>query len=253
MAKTKDYQKTLERLQVALVRTQQHLMETGEKVLVIFEGRDAAGKDGSIQRIVEHLSIRNTRVVALPKPSDRERTEWYFQRYVDELPSGGEIVIFNRSWYNRAGVERVMGFSTAEEQEIFLRDVPKFESLLLDSKLTLIKLWLDISKDEQDKRLDARVSDPLKALKTSPLDAVAQQRWSAYSAARDEMLRRSHTDSAPWVCVRADHKKPARLNIIRHLLHTIAPKEIAEAIEAPDKDVLFPFELAALGDGRLHK
>ncbi|HYD44465.1 MAG TPA: polyphosphate kinase 2 [Phenylobacterium sp.] len=257
MGKRKDakkaYEAELEKLQIALVRTQQHTVETGEKDLVIFEGRDAAGKDGTIERIVEHLSIRNTRVVALPKPSDRQRSEWYFQRYTAHLPAAGELVLFNRSWYNRAGVERVMGFSTAAEQEVFLRDVPAFESMLLDSGMTLTKLWLDISKEEQAERLEARRTDPLKALKISPLDAVAQERWSAYTAARDEMLKRTHTPEAPWVCVRADDKKTARLNVIRHLLHRIAPKALLEGIDKPDPAILFPFEPAALTDGRLHR
>jgi polyphosphate kinase 2 len=257
MGKKKDaknaYKAELEKLQAALVRTQQHTVESGDKDLVIFEGRDAAGKDGSIKRIVEHLSIRNTRVVALPKPSDRERTEWYFQRYTPHLPAGGELVLFNRSWYNRAGVERVMGFSTAAEQETFLRGVPAYEGMLLDSGMTLTKIWLDISKDEQAERLVARRTDPLKALKVSSLDAVAQERWAAYSAARDEMLTRTHSEAAPWVCVRADDKKTARLNIIRHLLHRIAPKEIAKGVDKPDPAILFPFELSALTDGRLHR
>lgn len=249
----KAYEAELEKLQIALVRTQQHTVEAAEKDLVIFEGRDTAGKDGAIKRIVEHLSIRNTRVVALPKPSDRERSEWYFQRYTPHLPAGGELVLFNRSWYNRAGVERVMGFSTAAEQEVFLRDVPAYETMLLDSGMTLTKLWLDISKDEQAARLEARRTDPLKALKISPLDAVAQERWGAYTAARDEMLKRTHTDAAPWVCVRADDKKAARINIIRHLLHRIAPKHALDGVEKPDPSILFPFELSALTDGRLHR
>ncbi len=247
----KAYDKTLEKLQIALVRWQQLAVERGDKVLVIFEGRDAAGKDGAIKRITEHLSIRATRVVALPKPSDRERSQWYFQRYVQHLPAAGELVIFNRSWYNRGGVEPVMGFCTRAEAEVFLRDVPAFESMLIDSGITLIKLWLDISKDEQDRRLDDRRSDPLKALKVSPLDAVAQEKWKAYSAARDEMLTHTHSVIHPWACVKADDKKAARLAIIQHLLAIIAPAKLRKGIDRPDPAVLFPFEPEALGDGRL--
>jgi polyphosphate kinase 2 len=250
MAKTDD-EKELERHQLALVRWQQHAMETGEKVLIIFEGRDAAGKDGAIHAITEHMSVRNTRVVALPKPSDRDRTRWYFQRYAPRLPASGETVIFNRSWYNRAGVERVMGFSTPKEQEIFLRDAPTFEAMLLESELKIVKLWLDVSKAEQARRLKERRTDPLKALKSSPLDAAAQDRWDDYSKARDEMLMRTSSTNAPWICVRADHKKRARLNIIRHLVATLAPKRIAKHLEPPEPEVLFTFEPAALEDGRL--
>ena len=254
MSKSDDaYETELERHQLALVRYQQHAIEKGEKALVIFEGRDAAGKDGSLRVITEHLSVRATRVVALPKPTDRERSQWYFQRYVPHLPSCGETVLFNRSWYNRGGVEPVMGFCTAEEHEAFLRAVPGFEGMLVDAGIRLIKVWLDVSKGEQAKRLKDRKDDPLKVMKSSPLDAAAQERWDAYSVARDEMLKRTHTDATPWVCVRGDHKKPARLNIIRHLVRTLAPKDIAKPIDAPDPAVLFPFELAALSDGRLER
>jgi polyphosphate kinase len=253
MSKTDDYDEELEGLQLALVKFQEHAIAAGEKVLVIFEGRDAAGKDGTIKRVVEHMSVRNTRVLALPKPSDRERTQWYFQRYVPHLPSASEVVIFNRSWYNRAGVEPVMGFCTPEEHEAFLRDVPVFEDMQVANDLKLVKFWLDISKEEQAKRLKARHQDPLKALKSSPLDDAAQAKWDGYSAARDEMLRRTHTDKAPWICVRADHKKAARLNVLRHLLKALAPKDIAKPTKAPDPAVVFPFELKALTDGRLQK
>ncbi|RAK60032.1 polyphosphate kinase 2 [Phenylobacterium hankyongense] len=241
----------LEQRQLALVHWQQHAMAEPEKVLVIFEGRDAAGKDGAIRAVTEHLSVRNTRVVALAKPSDQERSQWYFQRYVARLPAGGETVIFNRSWYNRAGVERVMGFSTAEEQEVFLREVPGFEAMLLESGLKIVKFWLDVSKSEQAKRLEQRRTDPLKVMKSSPLDAAAQEKWDAYTDARDEMLRRTSTPAAPWICVRGDHKKAARLAIISHLVHALAPPAIAREVAPPDPDVLFQFELAALTDGRL--
>jgi polyphosphate kinase 2 len=251
MAKDDDTNGDLEQAQLALVHWQQHAMEAEEKVLIIFEGRDAAGKDGSIRAVTEHLSVRNTRVVALPKPSDRERSQWYFQRYVRYLPACGETVIFNRSWYNRAGVERVMGFSEPEEQEAFLRDVPTFEQMLVESGLKVVKLWLDVSKAEQAERLKDRRDNPLKVMKSSPLDAAAQEKWDAYSKARDEMLRRTDAPMAPWTCVRSDHKKRARIAIIRHLVKTLAPKKIAAEVDEPDPEILFPFELSALSDGRL--
>ena len=251
MSKKDDYDRELEALQTAMVRFQQGAMESGEKDLVIFEGRDAAGKDGAIKRIVEHLSIRATRVVALPKPTERERTQWYFQRYVPHLPAAGELVILNRSWYNRGCVERVMGFSTPAEQETFLQDAPTFERMLTDGGVQVVKLWLDISREEQAKRLDKRRSDPLKALKVSPLDAVAQEKWAAYSAARDEMLARTHSDHAPWTLVKTDDKKTARLNILRFLLKALAPAGIARDVAEPDPEVVFPFSEAALE--RLHR
>jgi polyphosphate kinase 2 len=251
MSNDNDYRRKIEALQVELVRYQQAAIASGAKDLVIFEGRDAAGKDGAIKRIVEHLSVRNTRVVALPKPTDRERTEWYFQRYVRYLPAASELVVFNRSWYNRGGVEPVMGFCTPKEHETFLRDAPIFEAMLAENGIRIVKIWLDISKDEQAKRLKARTTDPLKTLKISPLDAVAQAKWDEYSAARDQMLRRTHTDEAPWTIVRTDSKKAARIAIMRHLLKVLAPKDIAKAVPKPDPKVLFEFEVEALADGRL--
>ena len=247
------YKSELKALQIDLVRLQTWAMAQNEKILVVLEGRDAAGKDGVIKRITEYLSPRNTRVVSLPKPNERELSEWYFQRYVAHLPACGEFVIFNRSWYNRAGVERVMGFSTPAQQEQFLVDVPGFERMLTDAGIRLIKYWLDISKDEQAQRLTERREDPLKQLKVSPLDAVAQKKWKAYSQARDEMLIRTNSKDAPWICVHNDDKKPGRVNLIRHLLHTVAPKEIREGVEQPDPAIVFPFSLEAMTDGRLAK
>ena len=247
------YEKELADLQLALVRFQQDAIATGAKAVIVFEGRDAAGKDGAIKRITEHLSIRNTRVAALPKPSDRERTQWFFQRYIAQLPAAGELVIFNRSWYNRGGVEPVMGFCTPDEHRQFLTDVPVFETMLAQSGTQLVKIWIDISKKEQSKRLDDRRTDPLKVLKISPLDAEAQKHWSDYSAARDEMLTASHTATAPWTCVRGDDKEAARINVMRFLVRRLAPKAIAKDVAAPDKDVVFPFEIAALSDGRLER
>ena len=253
MPRNHDDDPELQARQLALVKWQQGAIARGEKVLIIFEGRDAAGKDGSIRVLTEHLSVRNTRVVALPKPSDREKTQWYFQRYVPRLPAAGETVIFNRSWYNRAGVERVMGFSTPEEQEVFLRQVPAFEAMLLESGLRLVKIWLDVSKKEQAERLAERRDDPLKVLKASPMDAAAQERWDAYSDARDEMLKRTSTALSPWVCVRSDHKHKARLATLSHLAHALAAPAIAATVPPPDPAVLFPFETAALTDGRLER
>ena len=247
------YEAELQKRQLALVQWQQHAMHAGEKVLIIFEGRDAAGKDGSIHALTEHMSVRATRVVALAKPSDRERSQWYFQRYVPRLPAGGETVIFNRSWYNRAGVERVMDFATPEEVERFLREVVPFEGMLVDSGMQIVKLWLDVSKAEQKERLDERQTDPLKALKASPLDAEAQKRWDGYTAARDEMLRRTQSNAAPWTIIRSDHKKKAHLALLSHLVHTLAPKHIADEVDPPDPEVLFAFELTALEEGKLER
>lgn len=245
------YEHDLRRLQIDLVKSQIWAIEHGKKALVIFEGRDAAGKDGTIQRLVEHLSPRNTRVTALPKPSDREASEWYFQRYVRYLPAAGEWVVFNRSWYNRAGVERVMGFCTKDQTEQFLLDAPVFERMLVESDITLVKLWLDVSRKEQKERLKERRTDPLKKLKTGPMDIEAQKRFDDYTQARDEMLMRTHTPSAPWTIVRSDHKKSARLAVLRHLLNAIGCPDISRKEADPDPKVLFPFEAKALEDGRL--
>ncbi len=245
------YEDALKRLQIALVKSQVHAIDKGWKFVVVLEGRDAAGKDGVIGRITEHLGPRYTRTVSLPKPSDRQRSEWWFQRYVRHLPAAGEFVIFNRSWYNRASVEPVMGFCTPQEHEDFLRDAPGFETMLVESGVKLVKFWLDISRKEQAERLDDRRRDPLKALKTSPMDALAQTKWKDYSLARNTMLARTHTAVAPWVCIHTDDKKAARLNLIRHLLHVIAPPDVARDIEAPDPAIAFPFEAEAVSDGRL--
>lgn len=242
MSKTDDYQAELERLQLRLVEAQAWAIEQGMKVVIVFEGRDAAGKDGSITRITEYMSPRQTKVVALPKPTERETGQWYFQRYVPHMPGAGETVLFNRSWYNRAGVEPVMGFCTPEQHAQFLKDAPRFERLLTDSGVKLIKLWFDISKDEQAARLAERVAEPLKRFKVSSLDAEAQTRWDAYSVARNRMLDETHTAFAPWTVIATDHKKVARLNVIRHVLQRLG----APGVEAdkPDKDVVFPADKA---------
>ena len=238
-------------LQLGLVQMQLAHAETGERTIILLEGRDAAGKDGTIKALTEHLSVRSTRVVALPKPNDRQKTEWYLQRYVAQLPAAGELVIFNRSWYNRAGVEVVNGFSTPAEQAQFLKDVPRFEAMLVESGIRLVKLWLDISKDEQKERLDDRATNPLKALKRSPLDAVAQDKWDDYTKARDTMLEKTHSDAAPWVCVRANGKKKAHKAVLRYVLRVLAPSEVAKTVPEPDAEVLFVYEKAALKEGRL--
>ncbi len=246
MGKAKDYDKALEKLQIELVDTQAWAIEQGLKVLVVFEGRDTAGKDGAIKRITEYASPRQTRVVALPKPTEREAGQWYFQRYVPHLPSEGELVLLNRSWYNRAGVEPVMGFCTPQQHEAFLDDAPRFERLLTGSGIILIKLWLDISKDEQAKRLAERVEDPLKKFKVSSLDAEAQIRWDAYSAARDRMLAETHHRDAPWTVVATDDKKTARLNILRHILRRMGRP--GAKVGRPDPSVVFS---AAHATGKL--
>jgi polyphosphate kinase 2 len=246
MGKKDDYERDLEKLQIELVETQAWAIEKGLKVLIVLEGRDTAGKDGAIKRITEFMSPRQTRVVALPKPTERETTQWYFQRYVPHLPAAGETVIFNRSWYNRAGVEPVMGFCTPQQHEQFLHDAPRFEKSLVESGTILIKLWLDISRKEQAKRLEERREDPLKRFKVSNLDAEAQARWDAYSAARDTMLEKTHTDAAPWTVVATDDKRSARLNIIRHILATL--DRPGGAFDCVDRDVVVQAPLAA---GRL--
>ena len=235
--KSETYQAELERLQLKLVEAQAWAIDKGMRTLMLFEGRDAAGKDGSITRLTEYMSPRQTRVIALPKPTERETGQWYFQRYVPHLPAAGETVIFNRSWYNRGGVEPVMEFCTPDQHEKFLKDAPRFERLLTDSGILLIKFWFDISKKEQAERLGERVADPLKRFKVSALDAEAQKRWDAYSAARDRMLAETHSPHAPWTVVATDHKKTARLNVIRHVLQRLGAPGCGS--EKPDRDVVF--------------
>ena len=244
--KSNSYEAELERLQLKLVEAQAWAIEKGMKTVMLFEGRDAAGKDGSITRLTEYMSPRQTRVVALPKPGERESTQWYFQRYIPYLPAAGETVLFNRSWYNRAGVEPVMEFCTPAQHEQFLKDAPRFERLLTDSGVLLIKMWFDISKAEQAERLAERVRDPLKLFKVSALDGEAQKRWEAYSAARDRMLAETHTPHAPWTVIATDHKKTARLNVIRHVLQRLGAPGCKS--EHPDRDVVFAADDA---DGRL--
>jgi len=212
------YEKELYRLQVEMVKLQEWIKETGERVVVIFEGRDAAGKGGVIKRIMQHLNPRAARVVALPAPTDRQQTEWYFQRYVTHLPAAGEIVIFDRSWYNRAGVERVMGFCSDEEYQDFMRACPEFERMLIRSGIRLIKYWFSINDEEQEKRFQARVNTPTKRWKLSPMDLESRDRWQEYSKAKDAMFSYTDTKQSPWFVVNADIKKHARLNTMEHLL-----------------------------------
>jgi polyphosphate kinase 2 len=216
-----EFDKELQRLQTELVIQQQYIVKNGLRVVVIFEGRDAAGKGGVIKRIMERVSPRTTRVVALGTPSDREKTQWYFQRYVEHLPAAGEMVLFDRSWYNRAGVERVMGFCTDDEYKEFLRSTPEFERMLVRSGIILIKYWFSVGAEEQERRFQARVEDPMRSWKLSPMDLESRARWVDYSRAKDEMFRVCDIKQAPWWVVNADDKKRARLNCIAHLLATV--------------------------------
>lgn len=215
------YEKELRRLQIELVKLQDWVREKGLKVLVIFEGRDAAGKGGAITRITEHLNPRFCKVVALAKPTERERSQWYFQRYVEHLPAAGEIVLFDRSWYNRAGVERVFGFCTDEEYEEFLRSCPQFEEMLIRSGIILIKYWFSVSDEVQEKRMQERIDDPLKTWKFSDIDLASRKKWVEYSKAKDKMFERTDTYISPWNVVESDIKKHSRLNCIAHLLSKI--------------------------------
>ena len=244
------YENDLETLQIELVKLQRRLIAESERVLIIIEGRDAAGKDGTIKRLIQHMSPRETRVFAPNKPSDRENTQWYFQRFVPRLPSGGEFVIFNRSWYNRAGVERVMGFCSKQDVECFFDTVNDFEALLVRSGTHIRKYYLDISHAEQKKRLKERESDPLQTWKNSPIDAQALKKWDAYTVARDEMFDRTNHKLAPWHIVRADRKKEARLALMRDLLASFPYPGKKKSVVAPDKDIVFAYSRKA-ADGRL--
>ncbi len=234
----KSYEKELRRLQIELVKLQEWVRQEGLKVVVIFEGRDAAGKGGVIKRITESLNPRVCRVVALPTPTEREKTQWYFQRYVAHLPAAGEIVLFDRSWYNRAGVERVMGFCTEEEYNEFLREVPEFERMLVRSGVILIKYWFSVSDKEQEKRFQARIEDPTKRWKLSPMDMQSRSRWVEYSKAKDDMFAHTDIKQSPWYVVDADDKKCARLNCIRHLLSMIPYQDLTpEPIVLPPRQM----------------
>jgi polyphosphate kinase len=236
-----DYGRSLYDLQVELVKVQHKLIAENRRVLIIIEGRDGAGKDGAIKRLTEHMSPRDTRIHAPGKPSSREETEWYFQRFVPFLPAAGELVVFNRSWYNRAGVEPVMGFCTREQVDEFFESVVPFETMLVRDGMAIRKYYLDISREQQKERLKARARDPLKQWKLSPVDAKALANWKPYSVARDEMFRRSSHSDAPWRIVKADVKKVARLELIRDLLASIKYEGKSKKLARPDDTIVFPW------------
>jgi polyphosphate kinase len=243
------YAKELLRLQEELVRMEQWVEDAGARVLVIFEGRDAAGKGGVIKRITQYLNPRTTRIAALPKPTEREQGQWYFQRYTAHLPSRGEVVLFDRSWYNRAGIERVLGFCTREEYQRFLRQCPIFERLLVEDDIVLVKYWFSVSDEEQQRRFEARVTDPLRRWKLSETDLYSRTRYIDYSRAKDDMFVHTDIPEAPWFVVEADDKRKARLNCIAHLLSKvpyepkeqpvieIPPRQASDGYERPPRDI----------------
>jgi len=234
----KKYEKTLTNLQKELVKLQEWVIQEQKKIVIIFEGRDAAGKGGTIKRVTEHLNPRHCRVVALAAPTEKEKTQWYFQRYVAHLPSAGEIVILDRSWYNRSGVEKVMGFCTDKEYINFLQTCPEFERMIISSGIQLIKYWFSVSPEEQIKRFQGRIDDPTKGWKLSPMDLESVNRWDEYSKAKDKMLEHTDTESSPWFLVESDNKKKARINCISHLLSIVDYTEVKhEEIQLPDRAV----------------
>lgn len=232
----KPYEAELERLQVELVEMQQWVIATGRRVLVIFEGRDAAGKGGAIKRVMQYLNPRHARIVALPQPSEREKGQWYFQRYIGHLPTAGEIVLMDRSWYNRAGVERVMGYASHDEYERFLRQVPIIEQMLVDDGIILVKYWFSVSDDVQQQRFASRVEDPLRRWKLSPTDLESILRWEDYSRAKDAMFAATDTPESPWWTIESDDKRASRLNAISHLLSVIRHDTVElEEVEIPER------------------
>jgi polyphosphate kinase 2 len=244
------YFRELFRLQAKLVELQDWVVDTGYKLVVIFEGRDAAGKGGVIKRITQRLNPRVCRVVALPAPTEREQTQWYFQRYVPHLPAAGEMVLFDRSWYNRAGVERVMGFATPDQVEQFFNDVPEFERMLARSGIKLIKYWFSISDQEQQRRFLMRIHDPMKQWKLSPMDLQSRVRWESYTKAKEQMLDRTNIAEAPWWVVLANDKKQARLNCIHHLLSQVPFQEVpTDPIELPERVFNPDYERRSLPEG----
>jgi polyphosphate kinase 2 len=233
------YEKELATLQVELLKFQNHVKNAGLKILMIFEGRDAAGKGGTIKRITEHLNPRGARVVALEKPSDKETSQWYFQRYAKHLPSAGEIVLFDRSWYNRSMVEPVMGFCTERQHHKFLKDAPDFEQMIVDEGIQIFKFYFSVSKDEQSRRFKARETDPLKQYKLSPVDKESQRLWDEYTLAKFMMLSATHTEAAPWTIVKSDNKKRARINCIKHILSFVDyPNKINDKKIKTDKEII---------------
>ncbi len=245
------YKKELYDLQVELVKFQRSVIKENKKVCIILEGRDCAGKDGTIKRFSQHLSPRDIRIVALGKPTEKDKSSWYFQRFTSYLPAGGEMVFFNRSWYNRAGVERVFGFCSDEELRAFLQEVGDFEHLLVRSKMVFVKYYLDISKEEQKKRLQDRKNNPLKQWKISPIDQKAQEKWDEYSLARDEMFVKTDFVFSPWFIVHTDNKRVARINIIKHFLSLVDYEDKDEKKLLYDNDVVFAFSNEVLEDGKI--
>ncbi|BCX46800.1 polyphosphate kinase 2 [Haloferula helveola] len=238
---THDYEHTKKQLQAELMKVQDWVRESGQRIVVVFEGRDAAGKGGTIKRFMEHLNPRLARVVALEKPTDNERGQWYFQRYVRRLPTRGEMIFFDRSWYNRAGVERVMGFCDESEYTEFLEHCPRLERMLTDSGITLFKYWFSVSPIEQVRRFKARESDPLKQWKLSPIDRAALTKWEEYTEAKLAMFRHTDTPHAPWVVIKSDDKKRARINCLRHFLHSLDyPNKDPELACEPDDRIVIP-------------
>jgi polyphosphate kinase 2 len=236
---TLEYEEELRNLQTELIKVQNHVKTCGLRILVLFEGRDAAGKGGTIKRFTEHMNPRGVRVVALEKPSDREQNQWYFQRYVQHLPSAGEIVLFDRSWYNRAMVEPVMEFCTDEQNKRFLKDVPLFEQLLVKDGISLFKFYFSVSKDEQTRRFDARKTNPLKQYKVSPVDEMAQEMWDQYTIKKFQMLSETNRTIAPWVIIRSNNKKKARLNCIKYILCNLDYEgKIREKKLKPDPEIV---------------
>jgi polyphosphate kinase 2 len=249
--KAKKYAKELRKLQTELCNLQQWVVHAGLRVIVLFEGRDAAGKGGTIKAITERVSPRVFRVVALPAPSDRDKSQLYAQRYVQHFPAAGEIIIFDRSWYNRAGVEYVMGFCTKEEHDNFIEICPKFESYIVNAGILLIKFWLEVGQQEQQRRFEARIDDPLRQWKLSPMDIESYHRWYAYSRARDMMLDATDTKDAPWYIVRSDDKERARLNCIAHLLKLIPYKEVPhDKVKLPKRSTKGEYDDQATLEGR---
>ncbi len=236
---TLEYEKELRTLQIELLKFQNHVKDKGLKILMIFEGRDAAGKGGTIKRITEHLNPRGARVVALEKPDEKERTQWYFQRYAEHLPSAGEIVLFDRSWYNRAMVEPVMGFCTERQHHKFLKDAPEFEKMIAEEGIQIFKFYFSVSKEEQARRFKARETDPLKQYKLSPVDKESQRLWDEYTLAKFMMLSSTHTKEAPWTVVKSDNKKKARINTIKHILNFVDyPDKIDPKKIEVDRDII---------------
>ncbi len=247
----RDYERTKRRLQIELLKLQAHVKDSGLRVAVLFEGRDAAGKGGAIKRFTEHLNPRGARVVALGVPTERERSEWYFQRYVPHLPSGGEIVLFDRSWYNRAGVERVMGYCTPTQYLNFMRETPELERMLVRSGMHLVKLWFSVSKQEQLARFEARGQDPVKQWKLSPTDLASLDKWEAYTSAKQTMFFHTHTGDAPWTVIKSNDKKRARLEAMRVLLSRFEyPSKDHELVGGPDPQLVgSPKEVTGVEDG----